>query len=205
VRLPAILVLCLLCLPALATTTTPPATDPSATANSDADAIAAAVAAAVAKAFAEAAATAESDAASDSDAAAEANGVQQLTIESERQAPAVFAPSVYPTAPCVAGWSFGGSGAGAGLSLGRGKELAGCVERELIRIAAQMGLASQAEFMWCNQAAVLAAFGTVDACLDYRSPRQLAASELRECEATVRQQTESLGRRDDLLAECARK
>jgi hypothetical protein len=130
--------------------------------------------------------------------------VQTLTFESEKQAPAVFAPSVYPTAPCVAGWSFGGAAPGAGLSLGRGKEQPGCVERELIRIAAQMGLASQAAFMWCSQAMVVAVFGTVDACLEYRSPRVLAASELRECEATVAQHVESASRVRDAFEQCVR-
>jgi len=46
------------------------------------------------------------------------NTIQGGSYKEQKQAPAVFSPSIAPTAPCMGGTSAGGSGTGFGLSFG---------------------------------------------------------------------------------------
>lgn len=54
--------------------------------------------------------------------------------QQKRQAPSVFAPSVYASGPCAYGWSAGASIPGGGASFGKAKPDTNCDRRELARV-----------------------------------------------------------------------
>lgn len=60
-------------------------------------------------------------------------GINQ-TYKDRLQAPAVMAPSVYPSGSCAIGWSAGLGVPGAGASFGKTKVDPECTEREELRI-----------------------------------------------------------------------
>jgi hypothetical protein len=153
--------------PALATNK-PPAEDPEARA--DAAAHAAAVSASIAASKSESSSTSDAKASANPTATSGATLEQALAFNYEASAPAAIAPEITPTAPCLRGWSLGGSSPGAGVSFGKTQEIPGCVQRELIRMAVGMGLLDHARFMWCSQAEALNVFGTVEVCMGFGAP-----------------------------------
>lgn len=84
-------------------------------------------------------------------ASANNEGVQQaVNFQDRRQAPASFAPAIAPTAPCY--YSVGGALSIPGGSIGGGKALLdkGCQLREEIRLAYQLGLVAEADYLFCS-------------------------------------------------------
>lgn len=126
-----------------------------------------------------------------------------LVIENEEQAPSMFSPSVYPTAPCINSGSFAGSSKGFGISFGGGKELDGCVNRELIRLAAQMGRVDHALFMLCSQEETIMIFGSVETCLGFRTTD--TASVISELRSDLAICEEAGARRQEEFVECLSK
>lgn len=129
--------------------------------------------------------------------------VQSLALSYRAAASTAYAPDIYPTAPCINGWSVGGSSVGGGISFGKGREVEGCVERELIRIAAQMGLSAQAAYMWCSLEPSLKVFGSIEACLAFRLPAPPVAVDT--CELQRTQAIEKVERVEHAFEECQRK
>ncbi len=86
----------------------------------------------------------------------------------EKQAPAVMAPSISPTAPCMGSSSGGGSGAGFGLSIGTSWTDDDCNTRETARLFHSMGLAGDALAVLCSSAYAKAA----PSCAAYRKEEQ---------------------------------
>lgn len=112
---------------------TPPTSGPTATATASANAAA------------EAASASESSASSNS-----GGNSQAVSFKDRRQAPASFAPSIAPTAPCY--YSVGGALSIPGGSIGGGKAMKddACELRENIRLAYQMGLTVEADYLFCT-------------------------------------------------------
>ena len=103
------------------------------------------------------------------------SSVGAITIEAPQQrgsitirnTPAALAPNIYASGPCFKGASGAASGPGFGLSIGGGRIDPGCVEREEIRIAAQIGLTSRALFRWCGLDNNVEEFGSREDCLSF--------------------------------------
>lgn len=103
------------------------------------------------------------------------SSVGAITIEAARQrgtvtiknTPTALAPNIYASGPCFKGSSGAASGPGFGLSIGGGRIDPGCVEREEIRIAAQIGLMDRAIYRWCGLENNVKEFGSRDDCLSY--------------------------------------
>lgn len=87
-----------------------------------------------------------------------------------RNTPAAFAPTVYPSAPCFKSGSAAGSGPGISLAIGGGRIDKGCERRELIRMAYQMGMTSQAESGWCLEAVRTKMFKNLKECMPPPAP-----------------------------------
>lgn len=88
------------------------------------------------------------------------SGGNTLTVgayQEEKQAPAVFAPNVAPTAPCMGGTSAGGSGTGFGLSFGTSWTDDECNTRETARLFHAMNLRADALAILCSSAYAAAA------------------------------------------------
>lgn len=79
------------------------------------------------------------------------------SYKEQKQAPAVFAPNVAPTAPCMGGTSAGGSGTGFGLSFGTSWTDDECNTRETARMFQGMGLTADALAVLCSSAYASAA------------------------------------------------
>jgi hypothetical protein len=86
----------------------------------------------------------------------------------KRSASSAYAPTIYPTSPCLVCGSAGGSGAAFGISFGGCKIDKQCEEREVIRMAPTGG---HQLFMWCHQELAVERFGEAD-CLTYKAPLQ---------------------------------
>ena len=82
-----------------------------------------------------------------------------------RNTPNAYAPTVYPSVPCFKSGSAAGSGPGISLAIGGGRIDKGCEKRELIRLAYQMGMTSQAEIGWCQEAVRTKMFPSLEDCL----------------------------------------
>jgi len=97
---------------------------------------------------------AQAQAASIAGAAAISGGNTQsvggYSYKEEKQAPAVLAPSISPTSPCMGSSSGGGSGAGFGLSFGSSWTDGECNTRETARLFHAMGLAGDALAVLCS-------------------------------------------------------
>lgn len=74
-----------------------------------------------------------------------------------KQAPAVLAPSISPTAPCMGSSSGGGSGSGFGLSFGTSWTDDECNTRETSRLFHSMGMTADALAVLCSSAYASAA------------------------------------------------
>jgi hypothetical protein len=74
------------------------------------------------------------------------------SYKEEKQAPAVFAPSISPTAPCMGSSSGGGSGSGFGLTFGTSWTDDECNTRETARMFHAMGLCNDALAILCSSA-----------------------------------------------------
>lgn len=74
------------------------------------------------------------------------------SYKEEKQVPAVLAPSISPTAPCMGSSSGGGSGTGFGLSFGTSWTDDECNTRETARMFHAMGLGSDALAILCSSA-----------------------------------------------------
>jgi hypothetical protein len=85
------------------------------------------------------------------------NTFQGGSYKEQKQAPAVFAPSIAPTAPCMGGTSAGGSGTGFGLSFGTSWTDDECNTRETARLFHSLGMASDALSVLCSSAYAAAA------------------------------------------------
>ena len=79
------------------------------------------------------------------------------SYKEQKQAPAVFAPSIAPTAPCMGGTSAGGSGTGFGLSFGTSWTDDECNTRETARLFHSMGMTADALAVLCSSAYAAAA------------------------------------------------
>jgi len=79
------------------------------------------------------------------------------SYKEERQAPAVLAPSISPTSPCMGSSSGGGSGAGFGLSIGTSWTDDDCNTRETARLFYSMGMSGDALAVLCSSAYAKAA------------------------------------------------
>ncbi len=79
------------------------------------------------------------------------------SYKEQKQAHAVFAPSIAPTAPCMGGTSAGGSGTGFGLSFGTSWTDDECNTRETSRLFHSMGMAVDALAVLCSSAYASAA------------------------------------------------
>ncbi len=79
------------------------------------------------------------------------------SYKEQKQAPAVFAPSIAPTAPCMGGTSAGGSGTGFGLSFGTSWTDDECNTRETSRLFHSMGMTADALAVLCSSAYASAA------------------------------------------------
>jgi len=79
------------------------------------------------------------------------------SYKEQKQAPAVFAPNIAPTAPCMGGTSAGGSGTGFGLSFGTNWTDDECNTRETARLFHSLGMASDALAVLCSSAYAAAA------------------------------------------------
>ncbi|MBP8291303.1 MAG: hypothetical protein KAX65_00945 [Caldilineaceae bacterium] len=79
------------------------------------------------------------------------------SYKEQKQAPAVFAPSIAPTAPCMGGTSAGGAGTGFGLSFGTSWTDDECNTRETARMFQGMGMMSDALAVLCSSAYAAAA------------------------------------------------
>lgn len=79
------------------------------------------------------------------------------SYKEQKQAPAVFAPNIAPTAPCMGGTSAGGSGTGFGLSFGTSWTDDECNTRETARLFHSLGMASDALAVLCSSAYAAAA------------------------------------------------
>ncbi len=85
------------------------------------------------------------------------NTFQGGSYKEQKQAPAVFAPSIAPTAPCMGGTSAGGSGTGFGLSFGTSWTDDECNTRETARLFHSLGMVSDALAVLCSSAYAAAA------------------------------------------------
>lgn len=98
-----------------------------------------------------------------------------ITIEAPEQrrtvtiknTPTAISPDIYPTGPCFKGDSAALSLPGFGIGGGRTKLDPGCVEREEIRLAAQMGMIDRAVYRWCSLPNNVASFGSREKCLEF--------------------------------------
>lgn len=79
------------------------------------------------------------------------------SYKEQKQAPAVFAPNIAPTAPCMGGTSAGGSGTGFGLSFGTSWTDDECNTRETARLFHSLGMVSDALAVLCSSAYAAAA------------------------------------------------
>lgn len=75
---------------------------------------------------------------------------QSVAFEDREQAPAVFAPSIAPTAPCYYSASGGLSVPGFGASGGKAIKDQGCEDREEARLWFSMGFVDQAVAILCK-------------------------------------------------------
>lgn len=98
----------------------------------------------------------------------------KITIKST---PTIGVPSIQPTISCYKTAAGGLVVPNLGLSFGGGKVDQGCVDREMIRIAAEMGEKKRALFMWCSNPDVARVWGSVSECLDFQDEVDLAKSE----------------------------
>lgn len=85
------------------------------------------------------------------------NTIHGGSYKEQKQAPAVFAPSIAPTAPCMGGTSAGGSGTGFGLSFGTSWTDDECNTRETARLFHSMGMTADALAVLCSSAYAAAA------------------------------------------------
>lgn len=90
----------------------------------------------------------------DAQAAGGAGGSVSYSNEDRRQAPAVIAPDVMPTSPCVVGGSGGLSVPGGGLSFGKGRIDPECELRETARLFGALGATDFALNLLCTSDAV---------------------------------------------------
>lgn len=79
------------------------------------------------------------------------------SYKEQKQAPAVFAPSIAPTAPCMGGTSAGGSGTGFGLLFGTSWTDDECNTRETSRLFHSIGMPADALAVLCSSAYAAAA------------------------------------------------
>ena len=79
------------------------------------------------------------------------------SYKEQKQAPAVFAPNIAPTAPCMGGTSASGSGTGFGLSFGTSWTDDECNTRETSRMFHSMGMTVDALAVLCSSAYASAA------------------------------------------------
>lgn len=73
-----------------------------------------------------------------------------VVFSQRRQAPAAFSPSISPSAPCYYSHSAGVSVPGFGASGGKALKDEACENRENIRLAYQMGLQVEADYLFCQ-------------------------------------------------------
>lgn len=85
------------------------------------------------------------------------NTFQGGSYKEQKQAPAVLAPSIAPTAPCMGGTSAGGSGSGFGLSFGTSWTDDECNTRETSRLFHSLGMTADALAVLCSSAYAAAA------------------------------------------------
>lgn len=99
-------------------------------------------------------ATATSQSVSSSAAQSASNSASEasnsLNVEDRRQAPAVLAPSIAPTAPCYYSVGGGLSVPGFGASGGKAIKDEACELRENIRLAYSVGLTREADYLFCS-------------------------------------------------------
>lgn len=128
-----------------------------------------------------------------------------VSIVTERGAPPAYAPDVFPTAPCLRGMSLGASGTGGAFSFGRTREIEGCVRREQVRIAAEMGMVDHARYLWCNLPEVLTTFGDVQVCMNFGQPQaEPEATKPPDCSALQSQIDAANERTVRVFEECTR-
>lgn len=94
------------------------------------------------------------------------NGLTQ-TYKEVRQTPFAFAPEAIPTAPCIKGFSAGGSSPLLAGNFGSGKIDAGCDSRETARIFALMGNQLAAAKILCSTDAAKRASLTLEDCKSF--------------------------------------
>jgi len=85
-----------------------------------------------------------------------------VNTDYKRNAPALYVPSIHPTAPCIVTGGFGLSFPGGGGSLGGGKLDKGCEEREVARMFAEIGAVDLTLGILCNSEAVDRTIGKED-------------------------------------------
>lgn len=103
-----------------------------------------------------------------------------ITIEAPEQrgtvkiknTPTAVPADIYPTGPCFKGDSAALSLPGFGIGGGRTKLDPGCVEREEIRLAAQMGMIDRAVYRWCSLSNNVASFGSREKCLEFEPEKE---------------------------------
>lgn len=129
-------------------------------------------------ALAQTGSTATSNTSSTSQAGSVANNqpVQSITSNSTSPnristAPAIFSPTMSPTAPCTSVLSGGVSVVGFGLSLGGNYEDKECTRREFARVLAQMGFSDAGLAMLCGNDEVRRTSPQLCARSDYTSGR----------------------------------
>lgn len=98
---------------------------------------------------AEASATASSESSARSEANSASSADNSVRFSDRLQAPAAFSPSIAPTAPCYYSASAGLSIPGGSIGGGKAFLDANCENRENIRLAYQMGLQAEADFLFC--------------------------------------------------------
>lgn len=82
------------------------------------------------------------------------DSVVNVSTKNERNAPAVYSPSLNPTVPCALTGGFGLSFPGVGGNIGGGKIDKGCEERETARLFAELGYTELALGILCKSKAV---------------------------------------------------
>ena len=172
-------------------------------------------------------ATANAGDASVGDISIDASTRQRGTV-TIKNTPTAIAPDVFPTISCFKPQINGAlSLPGFGLSGGKGKIDEGCVKREFIRMAYQMGLLDRATYMWCQQPEVYEDFpgGTAEDCLlfevteeedeptlglgkpetEYFTVAEVDEAQFDELEETVELQSDKLSQQSNLIQELLRR
>jgi len=135
---------------------------------------------------------------------------QSTTVTTPRQrskvkinnVPSVSAPGIHSSNPCVVGSSGGVAAAGFGISGGKQKIDEDCVKRELTRIAFAAGMNNRGVYMWCEQAASIGTWDSIESCLTFEA---LTAEEYEELLKIERARYErDTGHLSDMLNEATK-